>query len=331
MAFRSVVVTGCAGFIGSNVALALSRRGWRVIACDWFEDGEKWRNVADVELSDIVSPPDLISFLHRNQKSVDAIVHLGAISSTTERAVDRLVQNNIRLTIDLWEWCARTGTTFLYASSASVYGDGSHGFDDDWSRDALSRLEPLNAYGWSKLVVDRRISMDVSEGRAAPLHWAGLRFFNVYGPREEHKGTMRSVVSQITPQILADRGVSLFRSHNPKYPDGGQLRDFIHVDDCVGVISWLLDNPGVNGIFNVGTGKARSFKDLALAVYAALQREPNITYIDTPSEIRAKYQYFTEARMERLRAAGYAQDFTSLEEGVAAYVRDWISRYWRGH
>lgn len=180
------------------------------------------------------------------------------------------MENNIRLSIDLWDYCAWHDTAFIYASSAAVYGHGDKGFDDDGSVEALARLRPLNAYGWSKLAVDRRFARDVAQGARVPRHWAGLRFFNVYGPREEHKGGMRSVISQITPRVLAGEAVRLFRSHRPDYADGGQLRDFIFVSDCVAVILWLLDHPEANGIFNLGTGKARSFHDLALAVVLLL-------------------------------------------------------------
>jgi ADP-L-glycero-D-manno-heptose 6-epimerase len=250
---------------------------------------------------------------------------MGAISSTTERDVDRLAENNIRLSLDLWRWCGEANAAFIYASSAAVYGNGSLGFDDNCDVDSLRRLRPLNAYGWSKLFVDLRIAQDVQAGSAPiPSRWAGLRFFNVYGPHEYHKGNMRSVIHQIVPNICAGDPVHLYRSHNPNYQDGGQLRDFIHVDDCVNVINWLLNNHSANGIFNVGTGKARSFHDLALAAYAALAREPIIQYVDTPPEIRDGYQYFTEARMERLRRAGYAAPFIDLQEGIIDYIQNYL-------
>lgn len=331
MSEKCILVTGGAGFIGSNVALALARRGWRVAISDWLETGDKWRNVEDVDLFDIVPPPKLPAFLQRHAERLEAIVHMGAISATTESDVDRLVENNIRLSVDLWEWCARNGASFLYASSAAVYGDGAQGFDDDCSVEHLAALRPLNPYGWSKLAVDRRFVRDVTEHDTAPPHWAGLRLFNVYGPREEHKGSMRSVVSQIIPRVIAGERVRLFRSHNNNYADGGQLRDFICVDDCVSVILWLLEHRNVNGIFNLGTGKARSYLDLATAVFTALGRGPVIEYIDTPVEIRSRYQYFTEARMERLRNAGFLQEFTPLEDGVTSYVGEWVGRYGRGN
>lgn len=330
MSRQVILVTGGAGFIGSNLTAALVARGERVIVCDWLETGEKWRNLEDVDVYDIVPPTLLGQTLQKYGGGISAILHMGAISATTERDADRLVENNIRLTIDLWDWCIANCASFIYASSAAVYGNGSQGFDDDWSVDALAQLRPLNGYGWSKLVADRRFARDVAEGAPTPPHWAGLRFFNVYGPREEHKGGMRSVISQITPRVLAGEPVRLFRSHRRDYVDGGQLRDFIFVSDCVAVILWLLDHPEANGIFNLGTGKARSFHDLALAVYAALGRDPEIEFIDMPEEIRNKYQYFTEANMTRLRAAGYGHDLASLEDGTADYVSEWIARYGDG-
>lgn len=316
------LITGGAGFIGSNMVHALAAEGRRVVVCDWLETGDKWRNLAAADLHDIIPPPALPAYLDRHADAIEAIVHMGAISATTERDGDKLVESNIRLSLDLWSWCATHQARFIYASSAAVYGDGAQGFDDDWSPAALARLKPLNGYGWSKLMLDKRIARDIHEGRPAPAHWAGLRFFNVYGPNEYHKGSMRSVVHQIVPKIVAGEPVTLFRSHNPAYPDGGQLRDFIHVSDCVAVMRWLLTAPSANGIFNLGVGKARSFKDLALAAYAAIGQDPAIEYVDTPLAIRDKYQYFTEARMERLRAAGCGHNFNSLEDGVGAYIRD---------
>jgi ADP-L-glycero-D-manno-heptose 6-epimerase len=324
---KTCLITGGAGFIGSNVAVALAQKGWRVVVSDWFEDGNKWNNLHDATITDFLQPPELPAFLEREGGTLDTVIHMGAISATTETDVDALVTNNIRLTLDLWEFCTRADVPFIYASSAATYGDGEQGFTDDWSSAALLQLRPLNAYGWSKLAVDRRIVQDVEARRPVPPQWVGLKFFNVYGPREEHKGSMRSVISQFTPRILAGETVNLFRSHNPAYEDGGQLRDFVHVDDCVAVILWLLDTPEVSGIFNLGTGKARSFLDLTNACFAALNQEPRICFIDTPDAIRAKYQYFTEANMTALRAAGYGAGFKSLEDGVMDYVRSWVQLY----
>jgi ADP-L-glycero-D-manno-heptose 6-epimerase len=316
-----VVVTGGAGFIGSHVVNHLAELGLRIVISDRFGSGDKWRNIAAARLYDFVQPEMLSQWLDRYSGNVAAIVHMAAISSTTETDIDRFVANNIRLTLDLWEWCAANATRLIYASSAATYGDGSAGFSDDQSPAALAALRPLNAYGWSKHVVDRRVVEDVVLGQPSPPQWAGLKFFNVYGPNEAHKGDMQSVVGKVCPIIEAGETVRLFKSHNPSYRDGGQLRDFIYVKDCVATIEWLLQNPKVTGLFNVGTGAARSFLDLVDAVAAAVGRPPKVGFVDTPAELRDKYQYFTQADISKLRAAGFDRPFHSLEEGVRDFVQ----------
>jgi ADP-L-glycero-D-manno-heptose 6-epimerase len=320
----TVLVTGAAGFIGSNIARALVADGYGVVVSDWFGQGRKWRNLIDAELRDAIRPDAMVEWLDRSGSELSAVVHMGAISSTTEVDVDLIVERNIRCTIDLWTFAARRGIPFIYASSAAVYGDGQHGFVDDTTPEACDRLRPLNAYGWSKLVVDKRILADAAQGRPCPPQWAGLRFFNVYGPREDHKGDMRSVVNKIFPDVRDGKGISLFKSHRPDYRDGEQLRDFVHVDDCVAVVRWLLSKPMVSGIFNCGTGNARSFKDLASAVFTALRQDPRISYNDMPPSLRKAYQYHTEADLTKLRAAGFDGQFLSLERGIAHYV-EWMS------
>jgi ADP-L-glycero-D-manno-heptose 6-epimerase len=319
------VVTGGAGFIGSNIAAALARRGERVLVVDWLEVGDKWKNLADIALHDIVRPDAFMDWLARHGDQVAAIVHMGAISSTTERDGDRLVSENVRLSIDLWTWCARRAVPFVYASSAATYGDGVQGFDDDGSPEGLARLKPMNGYGWSKHMVDRRIAMDVADGAPVPPVWAGLKFFNVYGPREAHKGDMRSVALKLYETLSAGGRATLFRSHRPDYADGGQLRDFVYVADCAAVVLWILEQSRFSGLYNLGTGQARSFLDLANAVFKAMGETPEVTYVDMPEAIRDRYQYFTEARMDRLRQAGYRAPFHSLEDGVADYVA-WLQR-----
>ncbi len=315
-----VVVTGGAGFIGSNIVLELAKAGERVVVCDLFRTGEKWRNLAAARLHDIVRPDVLFEWLARHRDKVGMIVHMGAISSTTENDVDRFVAANIRLSLDLWQWCAANGTRLIYASSAATYGDGSAGFSDEQSPAALAALRPLNAYGWSKHVVDRRVVDDVVRGQPTPPQWAGLKFFNVYGPNEDHKGVMQSLVSKIHPVVKAGGAVTLFKSHDPRYGDGGQLRDFIYVKDCVAVVNWLLQSPTTSGLFNVGTGTARSFLDLVGAVCAVVGCAPNIRFVDTPEELRGQYQYFTRADIKKLRAAGFDAPFYSLEDGVSDYL-----------
>jgi ADP-L-glycero-D-manno-heptose 6-epimerase len=320
-----IVITGGAGFIGSNLAAALeARRADDIAICDWLGHGDKWRNIAKRELAAIVPPEQLFDFLARNAKSVGTIFHLGAISTTTETDGDLLARTNVTLPLDLWQWCAAHDARLIYASSAATYGDGQAGFDDEFSSDALARLQPLNGYGWSKHLFDRRVARILAQEGSRPRQWVGLKFFNVYGPNEYHKGAQQSVPVQIYPKAKADAPAVLFKSHNPDYPDGGQMRDFVWIDDCTDVMLWLYDHPEVNGLFNMGTGKARSFAALAKAVFAALGKEPRIQYVDTPEAIRAKYQYFTEAKMARLRAAGYDKPFTALEDGIARYVRDFL-------
>ena len=320
------LVTGGAGFIGSNIVAALDERGDdEIVICDRLRNGEKWRNVSKRELGDIVPPEQLFDFLTANKKSVKIIFHMGAISSTTEVDADRIIFNNFSLSMALWKWSVIHDVRFIYASSASTYGDGAEGFDDEATLEALARLHPLNAYGWSKHLLDRRIIRKIYSHKPVPPQWAGLKFFNVYGPNEYHKGGQQSVVAQVYPQADNNNAAHLFRSHRHGIADGGQLRDFIYVDDVVDIMMWLLDHPDVSGLFNVGTGKARSFLDLASAVYRALGKEPRIKFIDTPLSIRDKYQYFTEAKMDRLRAAGYTKPFTSLEEGVTRYVQQFLT------
>lgn len=319
-----ILVTGAGGFIGSNILAHLAARGVRVVACDRFGAGDKWRNIARHEVHDILPPEGLFPWLEREGAGLAGIVHMGAISATTETDVDLILRENVETTLRLWTFCARASVRLVYASSAATYGDGHAGFDDDGAPEALARLKPLNPYGWSKHVVDRRIARDVAQGHPTPPHWAGLKFFNVYGPNEYHKGPQRSVAHQMFESVRDTGRVRLFRSHREGIPDGGQRRDFVHVDDCAEAVTWLLSAP-VSGLFNLGTGQARSFLDLAHAVFAAMGREPAIDFIPTPEPIRAHYQYFTEARMARLRAAGFDRPFRALEDGVADYVGRYLA------
>lgn len=320
-----IVVTGGAGFIGSNLVAALEARGIDDIAVvDRFGTGDKWRNLAKRELAALVPPEQALPFLDQHAAEVDTVFHLGAISATTERDVDLIVDTNVSLSMELWRWCAWRGARLIYASSAATYGDGGQGFVDEETPQALAQLRPLNPYGWSKHVFDRRVARLVARGEGIPPQWAGLKFFNVYGPNEGHKGDMMSVVAKLHPKLAAREPAVLFKSHRDGIPDGGQRRDFIWVGDCVDVMLWLYDNPTVNGLYNVGTGSARSFADLATATFAALGREPDIRYIDMPAELQGKYQYFTEASTGKLRAAGFDQPFTTLEDGVRRYVQDFL-------
>jgi len=321
-----ILVTGGAGFIGSNVAAALAERGQQVAVCDRLRRGDKWRNLARVPLRELLAPESLLAWLAQETAQVDAVIHLGAITSTTEPDADLIVEVNFRLSQQLWRWCAAAGKRFIYASSAATYGDGTQGFDDDASPAALARLRPLNPYGWSKHLFDRWVAATLGQDAPRPQQWVGLKFFNVYGPNEYHKGAMRSVVAQKYPLAAADQPVTLFRSHRADVADGDQRRDFVYVRNCVEVMLWLLENPRVNGLFNLGSGQARSFAELAGALGSALGRTVRIEYVDAPPAVRAHYQYFTEARMQRLRQAGYSRAFTSLEDGVREYVQSYLAR-----
>jgi ADP-L-glycero-D-manno-heptose 6-epimerase len=320
-----LLVTGGAGFIGSNLVAALCERGQNVIVCDRLGEGDKWRNLAHHDIEDVIPPEELPEFLRWAEGRLSGVFHLGAISATTETDADSLLANNFRLSKVFWEHCAREEIPLIYASSAATYGDGAAGFDDDADPAALARLKPLNGYGWSKHLFDRWVQRQLAKDRPCPPQWAGLKFFNVYGPNEYHKGGQASVAWHLFGQLSRGEPAKLFQSHHPDYADGGQLRDFIWVGDCVEVMLWLLATPGTSGLFNVGTGKARSFADLARAVFAAMAQPENISYLPTPEAIRDKYQYFTEASMARLRAAGYDKPFTELEDGVARYVRDFLA------
>jgi len=322
-----IVVTGGAGFIGSNIVARLTAEtAYDVVVCDRLETADlaKWKNLAKHAIADFWSPEELFEQLERHAERIEAVVHMGAISSTTEPDADLILRTNFTLSRDLWDWCAIRGSRMIYASSAATYGDGETGFNDDDDANSLSQLRPLNAYGYSKMLFDQYAVRQVDRGQAPP-QWAGLKFFNVYGPNEGHKGGMKSVVAQIWPKVAAGETVTLFRSHNPNYADGGQMRDFVYVDDVVDIIEFLLQSPQVSGIFNAGSGQARSFADLARATFDAAGKTPSVDYVDTPLSIRDRYQYFTEARMDRIRAAGFEGQSTPLEEGVRRYVQDFLA------
>ena len=328
MTRKIAFITGGAGFIGSNLAARLTEdRGLDVVVCDRLREAElgKWRNIAKHAIGDFVAPDQMFDWLEKRWRDVEVVIHMAAVSSTTEPDADKIIHSNFTLSRDLFRWCADRQRRLIYASSAATYGAGEHGFDDDNDYEALARLRPLNTYGWSKALFDlfavRQALRDY-----APPQWVGLKFFNVYGPNEEHKHAMKSVASQIWPHVRDGHGVQLFKSYRADVPDGGQKRDFVYVRDAADVTEWLLQNPQVNGIYNLGSGTARSFAEMATAVFKAAGREPQIEYTQMPPMIRDKYQYFTEARMDRLAAAGYPKPMTPLEEGIEDYVSNYLSQ-----
>jgi ADP-L-glycero-D-manno-heptose 6-epimerase len=284
----------------------------------------KWRNLQKRQLADFIPPSDLSAWLQG--RKLDAVIHLGAISSTTATGGDEVMESNFRLSLRLLDWCTVTHTPFIYASSASTYGDGELGFVDDGTLPALTRLRPMNLYGWSKHLFDLAIFDRAAKKQPLPPQWAGLKFFNVYGPNEYHKGEMMSVLCKVFDKARAGAPVRLFKSHRDGIADGDQRRDFIYVDDVTAVVRWLLGTPSVNGLFNVGTGQAQSFRQMIEAMFAALGRPPSIEYVDMPVAIRDSYQYFTQASTANLRGAGYHAGFTPLATAVRRYVGDFLDR-----
>jgi ADP-L-glycero-D-manno-heptose 6-epimerase len=320
-----VLVTGGAGFIGSALVWALNRRGCDdIIVCDRLGTDEKWRNLTPLRFADYVEADDLLPRLQNGALGkFDLVLHMGACSSTTERDAGFLIRNNYEFTKDLAAWALsqKAGgrkTRFVYASSAATYGDGSAGMDDDESQ--LDKLRPLNMYGCSKHL------FDLHARRAGFLNRiVGLKYFNVFGPNEDHKGDMRSVVHKSFGQVRDTGVIRLFKSHRKEYKDGEQKRDFLYVKDAVAMTLYLAATPRANGLFNIGSGQARTWNDLAHAVFAALKRAPHIEFIEMPDTIRDKYQYFTQANLGRLQAAGYTAPVTSLEDAVSDYVRNYLA------
>jgi ADP-L-glycero-D-manno-heptose 6-epimerase len=314
-----VLVTGGAGFIGSALVWALNRRGCEnIVVCDILGINEKWRNLVSLRFADYLEADALPARLQSGALGrFDLVLHLGACSATTEKDATYLIRNNYEFTKDLAAWSLANGARFVYASSAATYGDGSAGMADDETK--LDTLRPLNMYGYSKHL------FDMHARRAGFLpRLVGLKYFNVFGPNEDHKADMRSLVHKSTAQVQKEGLIRLFKSYRPDYRDGEQKRDFLYVKDAVAMTLHLAATPAAGGLYNIGSGGARTWIDLANAVFAALNRQREIQFIEMPEAIRDKYQYFTEANLTRLRAAGYAAPVTSLEEAVSDYVRNYL-------
>jgi ADP-L-glycero-D-manno-heptose 6-epimerase len=317
-----LIVTGGAGFIGSATIWQLNKLGYDDIICvDALRNGDKWKNLVGLRITDALHKDEFLATLRRNSGAyqADTVIHFGACSSTTERDADYLLANNTHYTSELCEWSLERHARFIYASSAATYGDAAGGFDDDPAR--LESLVPLNMYGFSKHL------FDLQAARHGLLNQiVGLKFFNVFGPNEYHKGDMMSVVCKAHRQILDTGELALFQSHRPEFTDGEQQRDFVYVKDATAVIAWLVAAPHVHGLFNLGTGQSRSWNALAHAVFGAMKREPKIRYIPMPESIRDRYQYYTQASMARLSAAGCPVKFSSLEDTVTDYVTRYLAR-----
>jgi len=311
-----IIVTGGAGFIGSAFVWKLNREGIDdILIVDDLGQSDKWKNLVNLSYADYIHKDAFIEQIQVDPESVQAsaVVHMGACSSTTERDADYLMENNYHYTCQVAEWALSQKARLIYASSAATYGDGSQGFSDDLS--TIKTLRPINMYGYSKQLFDLWLLRHRLENQCA-----GIKFFNVFGPNEYHKGDMTSVIYKAFHQIRATGKVKLFKSYKSEYGDGEQRRDFVYVKDCIEALWWLLGHPDVNGIFNLGTGQSRTWNDLIHAVFSAMNREPSIEYIDMPIEIRDQYQYFTEAKMDKLRDAGCPVVFNPLEDTVRDYV-----------
>lgn len=314
-----IVITGAAGFIGSCIAGTLNAKGiTNLILVDDFSKTEKDANLAGKQYAEKVERSEFDAWMTAHGDQVTHVLHIGARTDTTEFDKAIFDELNVNYSKMVWNHCVRLQIPLVYASSAATYGLGELGYDDNEAD--MPKLQPLNPYGWSKQWFD----MWALEQTSTPTHWYGLKFFNVYGPNEYHKGRMASVIFHTFNQVNENGSMRLFRSHNPNYTDGGQMRDFVYVKDVVSVIEFLMEGTAKSGIYNLGSGKARTFLDLAKNTFYALNKEPNISFIDTPEDIRDKYQYFTEANMQKLINQGYSKPFHTLEEGVKDYVQGYL-------
>ncbi|MFO1439294.1 MAG: ADP-glyceromanno-heptose 6-epimerase [Verrucomicrobiaceae bacterium] len=316
-----ILITGGAGFIGSALVWELNRRGCEnIVVCDRLSSDEKWKNLVPLKFADYIDGNDLLQAVQHSPAKLgrfDHVLHLGACSATTERDADYLMRNNYEFTKQLCQWSLANQTRFVYASSAATYGDGAHGMNDQ--DPDIHKLRPLNMYGYSKHLFDLHAKR---EGWLPSI--VGLKYFNVYGPNEDHKADMRSLVHKACGQILATGKVQLFKSHRPDYKHGEQMRDFLYVKDAIRMTLHLAETPSAGGLFNLGSGKAHTWIELATAIFTALGKAPNIEFIDMPEHLQSKYQYYTCADIAKLRASGFTQDITALTEAVRDYVQGYL-------
>ena len=322
---KTILVTGGGGFIGSNLVASLLKLGTHnVVVCDAFGTDDKWRNLSKHPVQEIIAPEDLFSWLDTNHSKLEIIYHLASISSTLEENVDLLLKHNFSLSVKIWRWCNAHQVRLIYGSAAATYGAGDKGFDDNAELAYLQSLRPLSPYGWSKNLFDSHVATAVARGEVTIPQWVGFKIFNAYGANEYHKGDQKSVLNKIATQAIGHGSIKLFHSQNPDYKDGEQKRDVVYIKDVIKILLWCLGKPKVSGLFNLGSGKASSYNEMAKAIFNAVGRVEKIQYIDMPEDLVKNYQYFTEAKMDKLRQVGYDNPFFSLEDGVKDYVQNYL-------
>lgn len=321
-----IIITGGVGFIGSHILAALEKVVNNIAVVDMFGSDDKWRNVSKRRTTTFISPDIIFDFLEKHKKTIKLVLHFGGISSTMERNVDRIVKNNINLSIDLYEFCIENKIRFIYASSAATYGNGDMGLVDRDDVEYLDALRPLNAYGWSKYCIDKHIWSINNRNKSQENGVVALKFFNVYGPNEYHKGSQCSVIYSFYNQLKTGNSLHLFKSYKTEYKDGEQRRDFVWIEDCVNVVLWMIEHTEVFGIYNVGSGIPRTFNDIARIISSTLNRECHIEYIDMPEGLKEQYQYYTQADISKLRSIGYNTPMTTLEKGISEYINNFLNK-----